>query len=67
MRLGKKKWRKQVIRVAEALKDALEAEYVVLGGGNAKAMDELPKDFRIGDNKNAFLGGTRLWTKSSPG
>ena len=62
-RLGKKKWRRHVIDVVERLKDALEAEYVVLGGGNAKNMKKLPRDVRLGDNRNAFVGGFRLWKR----
>ncbi len=58
---GKKKWRKSVADVVERFKAALGADYVVLGGGNAKFMDELPKDTRLGSNENAFLGGFRLW------
>ena len=34
-RLGKKKWRRHVADVVTQLKNALEADYVVLGGGNA--------------------------------
>src|SRR6202044_1638093 len=34
--LGKKKWRKHVVAVTEQLKNAMEADYVVLGGGNAR-------------------------------
>ena len=60
-RLGKKKWRAHVIDVVDRLRAALEADYVVLGGGNAKLMDKLPKDTRLGANENAFLGGFRLW------
>jgi len=60
-RLGKKKWRRHVIDVVERLKSALEAEYVVLGGGNAKNMKKLPPGIRLGDNRNAFVGGFRLW------
>jgi hypothetical protein len=60
-RLGRKKWRATVADVVERLKDALEADYVVLGGGNAKQVDRLPKDTRLGANENAFLGGFRLW------
>jgi len=37
------------------------ADYVVLGGGNAKRIRSLPSDTRLGDNRNAFLGGFRLW------
>ena len=47
--------------VVERLKDALDAEYVVLGGGNAKNIKKLPPDARMGDNRNAFVGGFRLW------
>jgi polyphosphate glucokinase len=60
-RLGKKKWRRAVADVAMRLKTALEAEEVVLGGGNAKLLKTLPPDARLGDNANAFIGGFRLW------
>ncbi len=60
-RLGKKKWRKYVTEVVEIFRHALEADYVVLGGGNAKLLKELPKDARLGANENAFVGGFRLW------
>src|ERR1700730_18105612 len=39
-RMGKKKWRRYVARIAEQLKNALQAEYVVLGGGNSKLLKE---------------------------
>jgi polyphosphate glucokinase len=61
-RLGKKKWRSAVFQVVEQLKNALEAEYVVLGGGNARLLKELPPGARMGDNANAFTGGFRLWS-----
>jgi polyphosphate glucokinase len=60
-RLGKKKWRRRVAEIVEALRAALEVEYVVLGGGNARHLKELPPNTRLGDNNNAFLGGFRLW------
>ena len=63
-RLGKKKWRKAVADVVAQLAAALEADYVVLGGGNAKLLDTLPKGARLGDNANAFQGGFLLWKKS---
>jgi predicted NBD/HSP70 family sugar kinase len=63
-RLGKKKWRRYVNDVVERLITALEVDYVVLGGGNARLIKELPEGARIGDNKNAFRGGYRLWNKS---
>jgi polyphosphate glucokinase len=64
-RLGKKKWRKHVFDVTERLKSALEADYVVLGGGNARLMKKLPPGARLGDNANAVKGGLRLWDKST--
>jgi polyphosphate glucokinase len=63
-RLGKKKWRKFVSDVVSRLKNALIADYVVLGGGNARLLTRLPQGCRMGDNNNAFLGGFRLWDES---
>jgi predicted NBD/HSP70 family sugar kinase len=63
-RLGKKKWRRHVNDVVKQLKTALEADYVVLGGGNARLLKKLPSASRVGDNANAFRGGLRLWSKS---
>jgi polyphosphate glucokinase len=65
-RLGKKKWRAAVADVVERLKTALEVDYVVLGGGNATRMKELPPNTRLGDNANAFKGGFRLWEQPVP-
>lgn len=62
-RMGKKKWRRYVAEIVETLKTALEADYVVLGGGNNKKLKEIPKDARLGKNENAFVGGFRLWEK----
>ena len=62
-RLGKKKWRRQVNEVVRRLKAALQAEYVVLGGGNAKLLKKLPYGVRLGNNSHAFQGGYRLWSK----
>lgn len=60
-RLGKKKWRRAVDDVVSRLKAALVADYVVLGGGNAKKLQPLPDGARLGDNAHAFIGGRRLW------
>lgn len=60
-RLGKKKWRGHVTDVVTRLKAALGADYVVIGGGNAKLLKELPTGARLGTNANAFRGGFRLW------
>jgi len=60
-RLGKKKWRRHVAEIVELLKEAFDADYVVLGGGNSKKLRALPAGARLGKNENAFLGGFRLW------
>jgi polyphosphate glucokinase len=64
-RLGKKRWRRHVAKVVKLLKDALDADYVVLGGGNNKKLKELPPNSRLGSNENAFRGGFRLWEQPS--
>lgn len=60
-RLGKKKWRRHVNNVIQLLRAALQAEYVVLGGGNVRLIKKLPPETRLGKNSHAFLGGYRLW------
>jgi polyphosphate glucokinase len=67
VRLGKRRWRHHVARVVELLRDAMEADYVVLGGGNARKLGELPAGARLGDNENAFRGGLRLWEREPRG
>jgi polyphosphate glucokinase len=66
-RLGKKKWRHHVNQVVQQLKRAVQAEYVVLGGGNARLLKKLPPGTLLGDNANAFKGGARLWQKRYSG
>ena len=60
-RLGKPRWRKMVLRLVEELHSAVVPDYIVLGGGNAKLLDEIPPYCRFGANSNAFVGGFRLW------
>jgi polyphosphate glucokinase len=60
-RLGPKKWRKVVTEIVEQLRQALEADYVVLGGGNARKLKKLPRNARLGNNDFAFVGGFRVW------
>lgn len=66
-RLGKKKWRKHVTFTIERLLEALDPDDVVLGGGNAKRLEELPPGCRLGDNAFAFEGGFRLWAPAADG
>ncbi len=64
-RLGKKKWRRRVIDVVHRLATAMQADSVLLGGGEAKRLasriDKLPPGTRIGSNEDAFTGGLRMW------
>jgi predicted NBD/HSP70 family sugar kinase len=60
-RLGKKKWMREVNFAVAQLKRSFIADYVVLGGGNARFFDHLPAGIERGDNRNAFRGGVRLW------
>lgn len=60
-RLGQKKWRRAVADVVARLKDALVADHVVVGGGNAKKLRRLPEGARVGHNAYAFVGGERVW------
>ena len=60
-RFGEKNWQRDVEHALVQLKKSLIADYVVLGGGNAKKLDELPEGVERGHNRNAFLGGIRLW------
>jgi hypothetical protein len=60
-RFGRKVWMRSVRTAVLQLKKAFIAEYVVLGGGNAKQFETMPEGVKLGHNRNAYLGGTRLW------
>jgi polyphosphate glucokinase len=59
--LGKAKWRDIVVEMIGSLQGAFNANYTVLGGGNAKLIKELPPGARCGNNLAAFRGGFRMW------
>jgi polyphosphate glucokinase len=61
VRRGNRKWLKSVTDVIKNLQAAFEADYVVIGGGNAARLKKLPPHARLGDNRNAFVGGLRIW------
>jgi predicted NBD/HSP70 family sugar kinase len=63
--LGEKAWQRNVQYALVQLKKSFIADYVVLGGGNAKQLNKLPKGIELGHNRNAFLGGVRLWQTDS--
>jgi polyphosphate glucokinase len=58
---GEKRWRKSVLDVIERLRAALVCDSVLLGGGNAKLMKDLPDHVILGANSNAIDGGIKLW------
>ena len=66
-RRGKKLWRLSVLDVVARMRAAFVADYVVLGGGNAKLMKNLPKGVLLGANSNAIAGGIALWQHPAAG
>lgn len=60
-KIGKSDWRRIVTDVVTYLLAAFICDYIVLGGGNAKLIKELPPGTRRGNNLTAFRGGFRLW------
>jgi polyphosphate glucokinase len=66
LRRGNKRWRDDVGEAVGHLVAALEPDDVVLGGGNAARLKELPANTRICGNADAFVGGFRLWDPDAP-
>jgi polyphosphate glucokinase len=64
-RRGVERWRKSVLDVIERLRAALICDSVLLGGGNAKLMEDLPSHVALGANSNAIDGGIKLWQDMS--
>ena len=60
-RLGKKRWKRQVLFCLAHLKLSFIADYIVLGGGLSKEFKSLPAGVEPGDNRNVYLGGLRMW------
>lgn len=64
-RLGEKKWRRHVMYGLSRMAEVFSVDEIVLGGGNAKKLRDLPTGCRAGDNANAFIGGFRMWEEDS--
>jgi len=60
-RLGQRRWEEALERIVFVLSLAFVTDYTVIGGGNARKVEHLPPGARLGDNRNAFIGGLRLW------
>lgn len=60
-RRGTRRWRGSVAECVRILSAALIPDVIVLGGGNARALKEIPPGCVLGSNDNAFLGGDAVW------
>jgi polyphosphate glucokinase len=63
-KLGTRAWGAAVREATAALGEAFAADYIVLGGGNARKVNPLPDGVRRGGNEDAFAGGFRLWEET---
>jgi polyphosphate glucokinase len=59
--IGEKQWLEEIDFILPSLRKAFVADYIVLGGGNAKDLYSLPDGTELGHNRNAYRGGVRLW------
>ncbi len=60
-KIGQTKWQKSVHDAVAILRAALLPDHVILGGGNAKFLTNLPPGCEIGDNRLVMRGAERLW------
>jgi hypothetical protein len=58
---GRSRWLRDIEEATRVLREAVSADYAVLGGGNAKLVDPIPAGTLRGGNDDAFKGGFRLW------
>jgi polyphosphate glucokinase len=65
-KMGKARWSRHVIKVVRFFAQALLPDYTVIGGGQAKLVENLPRGTEVVDNSKAFLGGKRLWQTPPP-
>src|SRR5438132_8294830 len=61
--IGRRTWQDDVARILTQMQRAFVVDYIVLGGGNAKLLEYLPPGVELGHNRNAYLGGQRVWQK----
>ncbi len=60
-KLGRKKWRLIALSFINSAIKSFNADYIVVGGGNAKLLGQLPPGVRRGHNQTAFRGGFILF------
>lgn len=56
-----KRWQRATERALAFLRDLFFPDHVLIGGGNAKHVDPMPKNCERGGNHDAFRGAERLW------
>jgi predicted NBD/HSP70 family sugar kinase len=61
LRDGHERWQSGVYEAIEIMRDLFKPDDLVIGGGNAKQIDPLPKGCRHRDNQAGFIGASRLW------
>jgi polyphosphate glucokinase len=61
---GHKHWLTVLQRTVGPFRAAFAADYVMLGGGNARFVEPLPPATRRGGNADAITGGFRLWEET---
>jgi polyphosphate glucokinase len=58
---GQKAWQRDAQCAIALLQDVFQPSDTVIGGGNAKHVEPLPKGCRRRSNRHAFVGAERLW------
>ena len=66
-RRGTRRWRGAVAETVKIFSATLLPDVIVLGGGNSKALKEIPAGCMLGANSNAFLGGFAVWEREWSG
>lgn len=63
-RLGHENWLKSLYEGVAMLQDVFYPDLTVLGGGNSKLVEPLPKNCRRVANVTAYRGAVRLWEEA---
>ncbi len=60
--IGKKKWKRRVLKVIAVLRTLLNYDKLHIGGGNARLLDfKLPRNVDLVSNDEGIIGGVKLW------
>ena len=65
-RVGVEHWNRRVRRVIDLLAVVTNYDTLYLGGGNAKKVDDLPRNVVRGENEAGLTGGVKLWGPGWP-